>query len=139
MFYFSAGFSKLECSGNAAGRSTVIGVGMPSTSTNSSAPPCSHNNWRHRPHGVTCVPLPTHVTAISRPPPPMCSWPIMAHSAHNVRPYDAFSTLQPEMIRPSSTSAAAPTRNFEYGTYACVAASLAALRSATPNQLQEWP
>ena len=30
-------------------------------------------------------------------------------------PYDAFSTLQPTTIRPSSTSAAAPTGKCEYG------------------------
>ena len=37
------------------------------------------------------------------------------HSAHSDRPYDAFSTLQPVTTRPSSTSAAAPTRTWEYG------------------------
>ena len=38
-----------------------------------------------------------------------------AHSAHRVTPYEAFSTLQPETMRPSETSAAAPTWNREYG------------------------
>ena len=37
------------------------------------------------------------------------------HSAHSVTPYEAFSMLQPETIRPSETSAAAPTLNREYG------------------------
>ena len=123
------GFSKFECSGNAAGNKILRGVGVPSTSTNKFAPPCSHNSWRHRPHGVTSVSLPTHATAIIRPPPPMWSAPKIAHSAQSVSPYDAFSTLHPEMMRPSSTSAAAPTRNLEYGAYECCCASRAAVRS----------
>jgi hypothetical protein len=44
-------------------------------------------------------------------------------------PYEAFSTLQPVMIRPSSTSAAAPTLNFEYGAYAFLATAKAVLLS----------
>jgi len=123
------GFSKLECSGNAAGNKMLSGVGVPSTSTSKFAPPCSHNSWRHRPHGVTSVSLPTHATAMMRPPPPMWSAPKIAHSAHKVSPYDAFSTLHPEMMRPSSMSAAAPTRNFEYGAYECCCAARAAVRS----------
>jgi hypothetical protein len=35
------------------------------------------------------------------------------HSAQRVSPYEAFSTLQPEITRPSSVSAATPTGNFE--------------------------
>ena len=42
----------------------------------------------------------------------------MPHSAHSARPYDAFSTLQPLTIRPSSTSPAAPTLKREYGASA---------------------
>jgi hypothetical protein len=42
-----------------------------------------------------------------------------------VRPYDAFSTFAPEMMRPSSTIAATPTGKFEYGEYEWVSASLA--------------
>jgi hypothetical protein len=36
-------------------------------------------------------------------------------SAHIVRPYEAFSMLQPVMMRPSVKSKAAPTWKFEYG------------------------
>ena len=39
----------------------------------------------------------------------------MPHSAHRPTPYAAFSTLHPTTNRPSSTRAAAPTGNFEYG------------------------
>src|SRR5690606_2466693 len=54
----------------------------------------------------------------------------MPHSAHSVSPYEAFSTLQPVTIRPSSTSPAQPTGNREYGAYARRIAAMAASRSA---------
>jgi CNT family concentrative nucleoside transporter len=47
-------------------------------------------------------------------------------SAQIVKPYEAFSTLQPTKIWPSSVSSAAPTKNLEYGAYAPVRASSAA-------------
>ena len=43
-------------------------------------------------------------------------------------PYEAFSTLQPVITRPSSHSAAAPTESREYGAYADPAAATAAAR-----------
>ena len=55
----------------------------------------------------------TQANATSLPPPVMCRLETSAHSAHRVRPYEAFSTLAPVMIRPSSTIAATPTGNFE--------------------------
>ena len=77
---------------------------------------CSNSSWRQRPHGIRVAPSPsTHVNATSLPPPVMCSCDTSEHSAQSVTPYDAFSTLQPETIRPSSVSAAAPTGNDEYG------------------------
>ena len=48
-------------------------------------------------------------------------------------PYDAFSTLQPETVRPSSTRAATPTGKPEYGAYARDMASRAAARSASQS------
>ena len=57
----------------------------------------------------------THTECVSRPPPVMCSWETIPHSAHRATPYAAFSTLQPVTTRPSSTSAAAPTGKCEYG------------------------
>src|SRR5438132_1055245 len=55
------------------------------------------------------------------------------HSAHNVNPYDAFSTLHPATIRPSSTYAAAPTANPEYGAYARCIISRATARNAAQS------
>jgi hypothetical protein len=40
--------------------------------------------------------------------------------------YEAFSTFTPVTTRPSRMSAAAPTRNFEYGAYAACDATAAA-------------
>jgi hypothetical protein len=71
----------------------------------------------------------TQASATSRPPPLACSADTSPHSAHSPSPYEAFSTLQPTMIRPSSTMAAAPTGNCEYGAYALPIASSAARRS----------
>jgi uridine phosphorylase len=79
-------------------------------------PPCSHRSWRQRPHGITERPWARVTTAISRPPPVACSTDTSPHSAHNPSPYDAFSTLQAAMMRPSSTRAAAPTWKCEHGT-----------------------
>ena len=56
------------------------------------------------------------------------------HSAHSVSPYEAFSTLQPTTIRPSSTSAAAPTGKSEYGAYARGQISRAALAQSAPSR-----
>jgi hypothetical protein len=47
--------------------------------------------------------------------------------AHTVRPYEAFSTLQPLMTWPSEVSSAAPTLKLEYGATARVRASRAAV------------
>src|SRR5690606_27466944 len=99
-------------------------------STSRLGPPCSHNNCRHRPHGmIFCRSTPpTHVKATSRPPPPAISVDTRPHSAQRVTPYEAFSTLHPVTVRPSSTSAAAPTGDDEDGAYAREAADAAAAR-----------
>src|SRR5262245_38429689 len=116
---------------NAPGRSDDSATGPASVSTCKDAPPASHSSWRQRPHGVSGSPVApsTHTKATSRPPPDPCNADTRPHSAHNVRPYDAFSTLQPVTTRPSSTSAAAPTCKREYGAYARAATSRAAARS----------
>jgi hypothetical protein len=51
----------------------------------------------------------THANATRRPPPVPCSVETRPHSAQSVKPYEAFSTVQPVTTRPSSTKAAAPT------------------------------
>src|SRR5262245_14982978 len=71
----------------------------------------------------------TQDSAISRPPPLAYSAETTPHSAHRVSPYEAFSTLQPTTIRPSSTRAAAPTGKLEYLAYARRITSVAAARS----------
>src|SRR5262249_44043798 len=71
----------------------------------------------------------THDSATSRPPPVECRAHTTPHSAHRPRPWDTFSTLQPVITRRSSTSAAAPTRNLEYGAYAPAAAWVALSRN----------
>ncbi|EUA07070.1 hypothetical protein I553_0407 [Mycobacterium xenopi 4042] len=77
-------------------------------------PPCSNNSCRHRPHGASNRPLAsTHASASSLPPPVECRALTTPHSAQRPRPYETFSTLHPVTTRPSSTSAAAPTRNRE--------------------------
>ena len=50
----------------------------------------------------------TVTTATRRPPPPSCSADTSPHSAHSASPKEAFSTLQPVMIRPSSTRRRGP-------------------------------
>jgi len=90
----------------------------------------SYSSCRQRPHGMIVSPsLLTHTNATSSPPPDMCRSPTRAHSAHSPTPYEAFSTLQPDTMRPSLTSAAAPTLYREYGAYARCMASVATWRS----------
>src|SRR6202044_1886867 len=117
------------------------GTGRVALSTSSAAPPASSSSWRQRPQGSSGAPSPaTTATATSTgtstgaavPAVPGGAAPVVAcragagravacraetrpHSAHSVRPNDAFSTLQPVTIRPSAVSPAAPTRSREYG------------------------
>ena len=110
-------------------------VRMPET-VSSSIPgiACSYSSWRQRPHGMSVLPSPsTQTNATSLPPPDMNRSLTSEHSAHSVTPYEAFSMLQPETIRPSETSAAAPTRKREYGAYARCIASVAAARSSSQS------
>ena len=102
---------------NASGSSSPSGRGPAGWSISISGPPCSSSTCRHRPHGISRLARrrPHRTSAISRPPPAECRAQTTAHSAQRPRPYETFSTLQPATIRPSSTSAAAPTGNPEYG------------------------
>src|SRR5690606_19610758 len=104
---------------------------MPDTvSSSMPSAECSNSSCRHRPQGISALPCPsTQVNATSLPPPDMCRADTSEHSAHRVRPYEAFSTLAPVSTRPSSAIAATPTGNLEYGTYAWASASLARARS----------
>jgi len=68
----------------------------------------SARTCRQAPHGGT---PPCEATASARNwvAPAAIAAQIAARSAQTVRPYDAFSTLQPTWIRPVSSSSAAPT------------------------------
>ncbi len=110
-----------------------MGRGPRTPCTRRSGPPCSISSCRQRPHGVTTSPLPVATSATSCPPPVKCKLPSSEHSAHKVSPSDAFSTLQPTTIRPSSTNAAAPTRKREYGAYARRPASIARRRRCSQS------
>src|SRR6478672_8418186 len=54
--------------------------------------------------------------------------PTATRSAHEPAGYDAFSTLHPSTTIPFDASSAAPTRNREYGAYACSIAASARVR-----------
>ncbi len=80
----------------ASGSTSLIGFTPVTVHSSISGPPFSHSSWRHRPHGMITSPLAfTQTTWVSLPPPVMCSWETIPHSAHRATPYAAFSTLQP--------------------------------------------
>jgi hypothetical protein len=54
------------------------------------------------------------------------AWKTALRSAHTVKPYDAFSTLQAENTVPDAVMTAAPTGNRLYGLYECRQAAWAA-------------
>jgi len=56
--------------------------------------------------------------------PSLTAFTIAVRSAHIASPYEAFSTLQPENMVPSSHRSAAPTLKLLYGTYALSLASV---------------
>ena len=89
-----------------------IGCGVPSPSTRQVGPavPPTAAGGSGRTASTGCAVARPSRHATSRPPPPACRAETSPHSAHSVSPYEAFSTLQPVTTRPSSTSAAAPTR-----------------------------
>ena len=129
------GSPRVRSSGpNASGRRSPSGRGPAGWSMSICGPPCSNSTCLHRPHGINGSPsAATHDRAISRPPPPENRAQTTEHSAQRPRPYETFSTLAPATIRPSSTSAAAPTGNPEYGAYAVPAASIALRRNVSQS------
>ena len=73
-------------------------------------PPCSISSWRQRPQGASGRPsAAVTLTATSRARPRATRADTRPHSAHRVRPKEAFSTLQPVTTWPSSHRPAAPT------------------------------
>src|SRR5215467_16349505 len=99
-------------------------------------PPASSSNCLHRPHGTSGAPsAATTLTPTSRPAPAACNALTRPHSAHRVRPNDAFSTLHPVTTAPLVACPAAPTRSREYGAYALPAAAVAAARKASQSMV----
>src|SRR5689334_6962383 len=60
-------------------------------------------------------------------------------SAQTVRPYDAFSTLQPPKTRPARVRSAAPTLKPEYGAMARSRAARAAVTRASLSEALNRP
>src|SRR5260370_38435138 len=91
------------------------------------SPQNSQINWRHAPQGGVNVSVSVTTEMASNPrSPSLIALKIAMRSAHTVRPYVAFSTLQPPKILPEVARSAAPTRKFEYGACAFSLACLAA-------------
>ncbi len=88
--------------------------------------------WRQLPHGVHRSPS-RHTTAtVSILRMPSAAAVVMAlASAQMVAPNAAFSIFAPRYSDPSAATATAPTRNFEYGEYDRLAASVANARSSS--------
>jgi hypothetical protein len=55
----------------------------------------SASTWRQAPHGVTGAPSTATTMRRKRRTPALTAAPTATRSAQTVRPYDAFSTLQP--------------------------------------------
>ena len=91
---------------NASGSNSPRRTGPRAPCTIRSGPPCSWSNCRQRPHGARGSPVwATTTSSSSRPPPVRKRSETSEHSAHNVRPYEAFSTLHPVTIRTSASPA----------------------------------
>src|SRR5439155_24190226 len=93
------------------------------------SPQNSQMSWRHAPHGGVKASVSVTTAMASKPrSPSLIAVKMAMRSAQTVRPYVAFSTLQPPKILPEVARSAAPTRKFEYGAWAfslaCLAASI---------------
>ena len=102
----------------AAGSRTLSSTGPSAVSTSRSPPPAFEQELTAAAARQQRLPVARdHGHRLQRAPfsawPPACSALTRPHSAHKVRPNDAFSTLQPTMIRPSEVWPAAPTRSPE--------------------------
>src|SRR5712664_3172669 len=91
------------------------------------SPQNSQISWRHAPQGGVSVSVSVTTAIASKPrSPSLIALKMAMRSAQTVRPYVAFSTLQPPKILPEVARSAAPTRKFEYGACAFSLACLAA-------------
>src|SRR2546429_3954213 len=91
------------------------------------SPQNSQINWRQAPQGGVNVSVSVTTEMASKPrSPSLMALKMAMRSAHTVRPYVAFSTLQPPKILPEAARRAAPTRKLEYGACAFSRACFAA-------------
>src|SRR5882724_12953687 len=93
------------------------------------SPQNSQINWRQAPQGGVRVSVSVTTAMASKPrSPSLIPLKMAMRSAQTVRPYVAFSTLQPPKTRPELARTAAPTRKLEKGAWAfsraCLAASI---------------
>src|SRR6266481_563693 len=93
------------------------------------SPQNSQINWRQAPHGGVRTSVSVTTEMASKPrSPSLMALKMAMRSAQMVRPYVAFSTLQPPKILPEVARSAAPTRKLEYGacafSLACFAAEI---------------
>src|SRR3981081_2281757 len=80
------------------------------------SPQNSQINWRQAPQGGVSASVSVTTEMASKPrSPAFMALKVSMRSAQTVRPYVAFSTLQPPKILPEVARRAAPTRKFEYG------------------------
>src|SRR6266403_226372 len=91
------------------------------------SPQNSQINWRHAPQGGVSLSVSVTTAMASKPrSPSLMALKMAIRSAQTVRPYVAFSTLQPPKNLPEVARSAAPTRKLEYGACAFSRACLAA-------------
>src|SRR5262249_7136253 len=80
--------------------------------TTGMSPANSQRIWRQAPHGGVGSEAPvTTAIPVNRRTPSERAFQTATRSAHTVRPYVEFSTLQPVKSVPSAASRAAPTAN----------------------------
>ena len=88
-------------------------------STSSTLPQNSHRIWRQAPQGGVSVSVSaTTATRRNWRAPSETALKTATRSAQSVRPYEAFSTLQPVWMRLAESSSAAPTWKWENGAWA---------------------
>src|SRR6266446_10749731 len=91
------------------------------------SPQNSQVSWRQAPEGGVNVSVSVTTEMASKPrSPSLIALKMAMRSAQTVRPYVAFSTLQPPKILPEVARRAAPTRKLEYGACAFSRACFAA-------------
>src|SRR6266849_8426776 len=107
--------------------------------TTGTSPQNSQTSCRQAPQGEVRASVSVTTAMASKPrSPSLMALKMAMRAAQTVRPYVAFSTLQPPKILPEAARSAAPTRKLEYGAWALSRACLAApIRWS--YSLTRWP